>query len=378
MTRLLTRVLPALAALLCATAALAQADHPKLPDGADPNDWNAYFDRGMQLMNRDGVGAADELFAWASRLDPSRAEPLYARWAAFHMRDLRRFMDYLDDNERVLRDPRVRAADSLAMTAFIRNPFVHRGVAALVYQQLPGDWRTDSFTRAYLEYARGHIDAAAQGLQARLRAMPGDVAARQALALTLVNLRRYDEARVELDSVLAAARRRDERRVTRVYESKAMLLYSIGLLALAQNRPADAREVFAQAVLEDASQWYVHRGLAMALMAEGRAAEGLAEYRTALELAPADPVLLNEYGRALFAAGQFPAAVEQLAKAVQLAPDWANGWLDLGNARMRAGDTAGAIQAFDGYLARAPRSDAATADRIRAQVERMRAGGPGD
>jgi predicted TPR repeat methyltransferase len=69
--------------------------------------------------------------------------------------------------------------------------------------------------------------------------------------------------------------------------------------------------------------------------------------------------------------------VEQLAKAVQLAPDWANGWLDLGNARMRAGDTAGAIQAFDGYLARAPRSDAATADRIRAQVERMRAGGSG-
>jgi Flp pilus assembly protein TadD len=372
------RPLLALALLTCATAAAAQTDRPALPAGADPNDWNAYFDRGVQLMSsRQDAAQADELFRWAARVDPSRAEPLYARWAAFHIRDPRRFEEYLGDNERVLRDPQVLAADSFAMTAFIRNPFVHRGLAALVYQQLPGEWRGDSFTRAYLEYARGHIDVAAQGLQARLRDRPADFAARQALALSLVNLRRYDEARVELDSVLAALRRRDERHVARVYESKAMLLYSIGLLAMVQNRNAEAREVFAQGVLEDASQWYVHRGLAMALMAEGRTAEALAEYRTAVELAGSDPVLLDEYGRTLFVAGQFPAAVEQLAKAVQLAPDWANAWLDLGNARMRAGDNAGAVQAFDGYLARAPRSDATTADRIRAQAERMRSGASG-
>jgi Flp pilus assembly protein TadD len=195
---------------------------------------------------------------------------------------------------------------------------------------------------------------------------------RHHLALALVNLRRYEEARVEMDSVLAGLRRRDNRKVLPVYESKELILYGIGLLHLARNRPAEAREAFAQAVLEDASQWYVHRGLGLALLITGSVTEALGEYRTALELAGEDPVLLNEYAGALYHARQYPEAVEVLTRLVRIAPEWAAPWRALGNANLGAGQKARAVEAFDTYLARAPRSDADAMARVRDQLAQLR------
>jgi tetratricopeptide (TPR) repeat protein len=363
---------PLLGALVAASAAMAQEPtRPTLPDNGDPNDWEAYWDAGMKALH-DDIRVADDDFRWASRVDPSRAEPLYAQFVMFHLHDVRRFSDYLRDDARTLRDRRVIAADSLQMMAVVRNPFVHRGLIAMAYDQLPGDWGNDLFTRAFLEYARGDLEAAARDLAALVHRSPGDLRARHHLALTLVNLRQYDAARVELDSVLAALRRRDERRVTHVYESKEMLLYSIGLLYMAQRRNDLAREAFAQGVLEDASQWYLHRGLGLALLADRRTDEALAEYRTAVELGGYDPVLLLEYGQALYDAGQYPAAVAQLSKLVEIVPDWAEGWLALGNASVRAGQLPQAITAFTAYLARVPRRDEDVANRVRASLEQLR------
>ncbi|MBV9109153.1 MAG: tetratricopeptide repeat protein [Gemmatimonadetes bacterium] len=374
MRNLLARSCVAAAILLAMSSATAQ-QRPALPTNADPNDWNSYFDRGVDLLKGHEVRAADDMFAWAARLDPSRAEPLYARFVAFHMLDVRRFGDYLRDDERTLRDPGVHAADSLQLEALVRNPFVHRGLVALAYDQLPGEWGSDAYTHAFLEYANGDMAGAARDMDQLVRRHPRDWRGRHDLAISLVYLRRYGEAREQLDSVLAVLRRADERRVQHVYESKDMLVYAIGMLELAQNRHDDARDAFAQAVLEDASQWYVHRGLAMALVAGGHPADALPEYRTALELAGEHPVLLSEYGRALYAAGQYPAAVEQLKKLVVIDPEWADAWLALGNAQACAGDNAAAVQAFDAYLARAPRTDAETAGRVRALADRLRAGG---
>jgi hypothetical protein len=51
---------------------------PQLPRGADPNDWEAYFDLGDARFQRAPREAA-AAFYWASRLDPTRSEPLFAR-----------------------------------------------------------------------------------------------------------------------------------------------------------------------------------------------------------------------------------------------------------------------------------------------------------
>ena len=376
------RILPgrllcgALSLSLSASAAAAQPSaRPALPVGADPNDWTAYYDRGVQLLKHDGA-SAEAMFGWAARLDPSRAEPLYGRWVRFHLRDNLRFERYLLDDPRTLRNPAVVAADSLQMRALIRNPFVHRGLIALAYDMLPGIWSDDPSTRAFLAYANGDLPRAAENLELIVRRSPGDLRARQQLALTLVSLGRFEAARVEMDSVVARLRGADERRVVQVYESKELLLYGIGLLYLAQNQAGQARDAFAGAVLEDASQWYPHRGLGLALLAGGNAREALDEYRTALELAGDEPLLLSEYADALSGAGQYPEAVEQLTRLVRLEPEWAGPWRALGNANLGAGRRAEAIEAFTTFLARAPRSDADAVARVRAQLEQLRAPAP--
>jgi tetratricopeptide (TPR) repeat protein len=358
------------------SSASAQAGaRPRLAASADSNDWNAYYDRGVVQL-RSNPAIADELFRWAARLDPSRPEPLYARWVAFHVRNPGRFARYLRAEPSTLSDPALHAADSLQMRALARNPFLHRGLVAAAYAQLPGSWARDPFTVAFLKYATGDLPGAADDLALVVRRSPGSVTARHALALALANLRRYDESRAELEAVLATLRRREEGAVAPVYQSKALLMYSIGLLYLAQNRYGEAREAFAQAAVEDASRWYVHRGLGLTQRVEGRVDDALSAYRMALELAPDEPLLLSEYAQALSDAGRHAEAGEQLSRLVRIAPEWANAWRTLGEANLRAGRKAEAAEAFTAYLARAPRSDADAIARVRAQLAELRAAAP--
>lgn len=129
------------------TPALAHAqgqgapERPELPANADHNDWSAYYDKGVALLRSDPVGS-EAAFYWASHIAPDRAEPLFARWVAFHNRDQRRFLAYLDDDRKTLADPDVRAADSLRLRAMIRNPFLHRGLEIALYDQMGGNWGT--------------------------------------------------------------------------------------------------------------------------------------------------------------------------------------------------------------------------------------------
>ena len=69
-------ILLAFAALCVGIPLYGQGEPPRpsLPRGADANDWEAYFDEGEQRFQDLPVQARD-YFYWASRLDPSRAEP---------------------------------------------------------------------------------------------------------------------------------------------------------------------------------------------------------------------------------------------------------------------------------------------------------------
>src|ERR1051325_3603975 len=122
--------------LLCALVApLADAQRPALPRDKDPNDWEAYYDLGVQQLGH-SADRAEAAFVWASHLRPDRPEPLYAQWLVFHMRDGQRFERYLQDDEKTLHDPGVVRADSLRAAAFRRNPFVHQGLIVLLWDRL--------------------------------------------------------------------------------------------------------------------------------------------------------------------------------------------------------------------------------------------------
>src|SRR5689334_21338524 len=123
----------ALLTVLCGTAGIATAQQPAerpfLPREADVNDWQAYYDFGIARLASDSRLAL-QAFTWASHLRPDRAEPLYARWIAYWSEQGGdRFGQYLRDDEKVMRDPKVHAADSLRSLALDRSPFVHQGLS---------------------------------------------------------------------------------------------------------------------------------------------------------------------------------------------------------------------------------------------------------
>src|SRR5687767_1997850 len=105
------------AALLIASVSEAQKKskepkRPKMEAGRDTNSAGAYYYWGLGQLERNPRGAQDA-FYWASRLEPSWADPLYAQRIAFHMSDLARFWKYITGTKYVLRSAEIKRTDSL-------------------------------------------------------------------------------------------------------------------------------------------------------------------------------------------------------------------------------------------------------------------------
>lgn len=350
--------------VLAVTPAAAQEripERPRLPRGADPNSWESYFDLGMRLVPR-MYTQAEAAFYWASRLDPSRAEPLYGRWATFHLNDIRRFELYLKEDERVLGSRDVLRADSLRWLAYRRNPFVHRGMDLVLIDQLPGRWGDDQATRAVIFYGEGNFARAAE--------LFGRVAGhspRYAFWAVLANVsaRRFPEATVHLDSLLARTRREESRRLVRPDESKEMYEYALGLLHLARNNRAEATAAMNRALLENLAFYPARMQLAEMALNERRVADAVNELQQAAEIAPEDGYLQFRLGEALLLAGKPAEALTALRSASRLEPYYAVVDLLLGSALDRTGDTSAAKEAYTRYLSRAPLS--ARSERERAE-----------
>lgn len=355
----------ALLALLLALAVPAAAQpgdmpaRPQLPRGADPNDWESYFDLGVSLEPR-MPGRAEAAFNWAARLDPSRAEPLFALWAATHFRDINRFERYLDEEERVLAHPAVVRADSLRWRAFLRNPFVHRGLEALLYDQLGGRFRTDAGTRAWLSYAAGDLPRAADEFS---RIAHRRTRYRFWAALSNVAAGRLPVGAAHLDTLLKQARAEEDTRLIRADESKEMYEYAAALLHRARRNPAGARTALERALVENAAFYPARVQLAEMALSAGRNGAAVEEMAQALEMAPDDGYTRFRYGVALLAAGRASDAAEAFVRAAELEPHYAEIDLHLGAALAQAGDSAGAAAAYRRFIERAPRRDRALVDR---------------
>lgn len=173
MQRVLARAAAAVTwlTLACPIGGAQEPQRPQLPRGADVRHWEPYFDHGVQRFKRSPI-AAEEAFYWASRLDPTRAEPLFGRYAAFfaHTRD-RDVTGYFRDDAEVWSRPEVRAA----VVEDASFAYAHAGLATIArLQREPG--------RA--------VDAL--GLAVELA--PGDPVLRQERGELLLTLQRLPEA----------------------------------------------------------------------------------------------------------------------------------------------------------------------------------------
>lgn len=363
--------------LACSLSAAAQQApaRPELPRGADRNDWQAYLEFGEKRF-WDAPEQAYAAFYWASRLDPSRAEPPLAMWAAFFARDARTWLLYLSDDDQVMRRPQVIANDSLLTRAYLRNPFVHRGLEVALVVWLGDMLQWDREMYAFTAYGRGSFHEAAERFGAIVRENPGrNVRFRHFRALSFVGAGQLDSAAVEIQALLTVLRERDETRVVRAYESKARWEYALGRIYEAQGRADEAREALGRALLEDLSMYSAHAALARLEVGAGNPAEALTHAAAAAEAAPDDAEIQFEHGNALMAAGHLDAAVQAYRRAIELEPYWADPYLRLGRLNDALGEGGEALAAYRAYLERAPRRQAAAIQAVEQRVAALQPAG---
>ena len=357
------RVAAALLAIVATLGSLvparADAQHhpkrPKLDAAADTNDWQAYWLHGTSIVRR-SPAFAEPYFEWAQRLHPGRAEPLFARWVAYWMRDPGGYLRRLEGDERFVASAAVRAVDSLKLRALLRNPFVDRSLEVILIDRLPGVWLHDPSSVAWIRYANRDFAGASQTLAAALQRHPER---RRALgfqrALTLVAAGHADSAGRELAALLEALRAADADSTVRTYESKAVLEYGLGLLLATAGDTGAARLAFERALVEDLAFAPAREGLGrLALLARDTAAAAR-EFEAAVELNPADGYLRYHQGSALYSARRYEEALAAFRATVALEPWFADGYFGVASVLEALGDTAGALAWYRDFLARAPR-----------------------
>lgn len=332
---------------------------PQLPSDADPRRWEPYFDLGSRIL-RTNPQLAEEAFYWASRIDPTRAEPLFGRYAAyFSYRAVSDVADYFLGDEQLMRQPEIAAIDSIRTLALMRNPFVHRGLEVLIFDRMPGALLRDRDTRAWLAYSNGDHPTAVT-LFTRSIERAGS-RARWILfdrAIAQVAMRDTRAGLGDLRALLAALREDDETRAVTFYQSKHFLLYMIGMIQVSQRDFAGARLSFQEALVEDASFAYAHAGLALLSRlqrANGKAEE---EYAMALELAPHDAVLRFRRVEVLHDLQRYLESERELRLVIAAEPYWPTPHLLLGRVLERQGREAEAFQAWERYVSLAPADDA--------------------
>lgn len=333
---------------------------PRLPGRADRNDWQAYFDRGAEVLPR-LPNQADSLFYWAHRLDPSRAEPLYARFVAFWLKDIGRFERFLDDDPRVLESPEVLAVDTLLLRAMHRNPFVPRHLVVWLYDALPGSWDDDPISRGWLAYGKGQYALAAKYFGQMTRSDNDRYLwIRFARVLAFLPQQEYDSASVEMNSLLVKLRTRVDAQPSHSYESLEVVNEAIGLLHLVRGHADSARQFFEHAVEENLAFFPACVELGELALARFNRTVAEREFRQAAELAPNEGWIQYRYGVALVRMGRPADALPPLERAIALEPWYADPYFILGKASEGAGDKEAAVKAYQQFLERAPRRDTTT------------------
>src|SRR5206468_13130766 len=94
----------------------------------------------------------------------------------------------------------------------------------------------------------------------------------------------------------------------------------VGVVRFYQGRAPEAIEYAQAAIRSQADAPKAHNLLCMALAKENRNEAALDEVRRAVELAPKDADIRNDLGLALARVGRIPEAIDEFHEAVQLNP----------------------------------------------------------
>lgn len=354
---------------------------PRLDASADTNDSHVYYDYGLQKLERDPEEAADA-FYWAARIDPTSADAFYARRCALLLSDKYRFQKYFEEDRRTLQSNEIKRIDSLYFYSLTINPFLYRKLDVRLFAEYIQIWseeyaRRNNLNAGEVRYAVEREISQESSVSMRAWQAYGEGRFREALDLYAEAIKRArhkaelradrgrlffqlgqaDSALAELTLAIDELRKTDKKDLVYVYESKALIEHSIGLVQQRLGHAAAAKEAFSQALQEDLSYFPAHLQLAFIGMNDKDTTTTLSELDLAVQIRPDDPLLHYTYGFALATYGKFEDAQVQLRKAIEVDPSFAAPYYLLGEVLDALGKPSEGLTQYQTFLARASRQD---------------------
>ncbi len=340
---------------------------PELSADRDTNSASDYFYFGGSVLNKMPERAA-AAFYWASRLDPTWADPFYGRYVALLLAQPEMVLTgYLTRRPGTLRDPIVRRIDSLAYQALLRNPFVDRRFDGILLEEwlfretggtlrLPDLAASNPRFAGWLAYANGRFQESTALYATALARGRKDPSLHLQRALPFVALGLMDSARSAVQTALTMLRGSDTAQALYAYESYPFAEYSIGILYENGNQPDSARAAYERALLDDLTFYPAHRRLARIRLATHDTAGAMAEYTHATATGPPDAGGLFELAVLLAATGHTDSAVTLLRQTTEAEPWFARPHALLGLIYERSGFRPEASDQYRSFLRLAARS----------------------
>jgi tetratricopeptide (TPR) repeat protein len=395
---------------------------PKLDAGADTNSAQANYAYGMKRIDDDPQESV-RAFYWASRIDPSSGDAMYALWTAklVAMSDsqLASYLGHGPSHQK--RTGEQLELDSLIYRAYVVNPFlfssldralmkrtieaeigtlhpkmkpelkaqavareVHAAAAqpAIAYSQGRFQEALDSYAfELYASRLFGEPPAKkkpnakekqyAEMVKVRLAFERVDLHAKR--ARIFFQLHELDSASVEMTAAISILQAQDSGSYQPIYLSKAIFDESLGIIYEHDRRFDLAREAYGHALQEDLSYYAAHGRLAELEVAQGDTSIALSEMDLAVQLASDDPALRYRYGELLVNARRDADAAQQLKRAIKLDPYYGAPHLLLAMIGDVENYTNDAIAEYQSYVALAARSEPQL-PRVKARLAKLTEG----
>lgn len=366
-----------LAVVLCAAipvAAQARPEpppkRPKLAAGRDTNNAVDYLQHGLAKLSRNPTEAV-AAFYWAGALDPTSADALFGRYVALLLElPFDRINDYLTRYNSVRNQPQIRALDSIAHLAMLRNPWVSRRPEGAVLQTwlevvMRGDvnrWeieRVNPALAAWMNYNEGRHRQAAEWYAKALARTPDDPELHLLRAHPFVAIGQIDSALAAARSALLALRRFEAEDSPIGFIGYPFVEYSIGVLFEGIGQLDSARAAYERALLDDVAFQPAHRRLGRLRLVAGDTTGALAEFEQAAVLAPGDPAALYDFGLLSLAARRTDSVVTIFERASAASPHFAAPHLALARLYDGSGFVDEAMAEYRTFVRLAPRTMAA-------------------
>lgn len=364
-----TTTVTAIAALEGIADSGRELPRPGVQPGSDTNTAAVYYQRAVELVRFSvKLDTADMCLYWASRIDPSWADPLFLRGLVI-LRALRkdalaawRRTGSVRAAQQLGLSPRQRQrVDSLFHVAWARNPFLFTDLDAPPFWGDP----KDPSGAASVAFTMRRFSQAESLFAFVLHKHPDNVLLRIYRARALFYLGRYDGAVVELEAARDTVRRSGEARLSVVLPSVEMFEFAIGITRVQQDDFPAARAAFERALTEDLGFYWAHARLAGAALALHDTATALLELDGAIQLEASDPVLRLYDGAVLHEAGRDDEAATQLRRAIELDPYYAAPYYWLAQVYQAQGKVPEATQQYRLFLSHAARKDPNRATAVR-------------